>query len=111
MVLDIIAAAIAIAFGFIAIYFGIENKETDQQFLVVLIVGAILVIGGGWYILSTITLWVLLKKLAGFIIGAVGVFLMFGFHDAPDYQPGEFAMTALFIGIILTIVGIYLLFF
>lgn len=111
MVLDILLASVGIAFGFLIIYIAIEEKSADKEFMIAGLVGAALVIAGGWYILSTISLWLVLKKLGGFIIAVVGFFLMFGFQDVRDYQPEAFSMTALLIGIILLIFGLYLLFF
>ena len=111
MVLDILLASAGIGFGFLVIYIAIENKEADKEFMIAGLIGAALVIAGGWYILSTISLWLLLKKLGGFIIAAIGFFLMFGFQDTDDYQPRAFSMTALIIGVILLVFGLYLLFF
>jgi hypothetical protein len=111
MVLEIIGAAIMIAFGFLAIYFSVEDKFNDSHMFAVLIIGLILIIGGGWVIATHISLAVLLAKIAGIIFAFFGFFLIWGFPDVRDYQPENMGKTGVFFGVILFIIGVYLLLF
>ncbi|KHO48078.1 MAG: hypothetical protein QT00_C0001G0090 [archaeon GW2011_AR5] len=112
MVLEIILAAVLIAFGIIAILFSINEDVNDKQLIVVLLVGVAAIIGGGWIILTHVTLWILLAKLAGLILAGIGLFLIIGFPDVePDYQLRGMSNAGVFIGIVLLIIGAYLLLF
>ncbi|MBS3051341.1 MAG: hypothetical protein J4400_04275 [Candidatus Aenigmarchaeota archaeon] len=112
MVLEIILAAVLIAFGIIAILFSINEEVDDKQLVVVLLVGVASIVGGGWVILTHVTLWILLAKLAGLILAGLGVFLIIGFPDVePDYQLRNMTNAGVFIGLVLLIIGAYLLFF
>jgi hypothetical protein len=110
--LDIIAAAVMLSFGILAIYFSLEKGASDQDLLIALLLGVAAVVGGGWIILTKLTLAIILTKLAGLIILGLGVFLIFAFPDvSPDYQPWGMGVTGVLIGIILLIIGGWLLFF
>ena len=109
--LDIIAAAVMLAFGILAIYFSLEKGASDQDLLIALLLGIAAVIGGGWIILTKLTLAIVLTKLAGLILGAIGAFLIFNFPDVDDYQTRGMSITGIFIGIVLLIIGAWLLFF
>ncbi len=112
MVLEIILAAVLIAFGIISILFSINEDVGDKQLIVVMLIGIAAIVGGGWIILTKITLWILLAKLAGLILAGLGLFLIIGFPDVePDYQLKGMSNAGVFIGLILLIIGAYLLFF
>lgn len=111
MVLEIIIAAVLIAFGIMSIYFTISMDVKDMRLMLVLIIGAVSLIAGMWLIISTLTLGVVLKKLAGLVLAAFGVFLVVGFPDISEYQQFGFSKAGIFIGIILTVIGAYLLVF
>ncbi len=111
MVLEIIAAAVLIAFGILTIYFTISSDVKDLRLMLIMVIGAVSVILGIWIIISTLTLGVVLKKLAGLVISLFGVFLVIGFPDVAEYQQAGFSKTGIFIGIVLTVIGAYLLFF
>ena len=111
MVLDIIGAAILIAFGLLIIFFSAESKTGDEKFMLIFLLGIACVVIGAWIIITKITLAVLLKKLAGLILAGVGFFLVTGFPDITQYQNEKMGITGVFIGIVLIIVGLFLLFF
>ncbi len=111
MVLDIIGAAVMIAFGLLAIYFSAEEGLSDAKMLIVLFIGTILIIAGGWIIVSRITLAELLAKIAGIVFVFIGFFLIWGFPDIEQYQPGGMGKAGVFLGAIFFVVGLYLLLF
>lgn len=111
MLLEIIGGAILIAFGLLAIYFSVENEKNDFQLLVILLVGIIAIVSGGWLILSTIPLITLLAKLAGLILVLAGLFLIISFPGVEEYQPFEMSKTGIFIGLVFLIIGAYLIIF
>jgi len=111
MLLEVIGAAFMIAFGFLAIYFSAEEGFEDAQMLGVLIIGIILLVAGGWIIVTRISLAVLLAKIAGIIFAFFGFFLIWGFPDVADYQPHSMSKAGIFIGVVLFIIGVYLLLF
>src|SRR3990167_5892333 len=111
MVLEIIAAAVLIAFGLLAVYFSLENKPGDKDLLVVLLIGIASFIAGAWIIFTKLTLAVILTKLAGLVLAFIGAFLIFGFPDISDYQPAGMSKAGVFVGLVFLIIGGWLLFF
>ncbi|MDI6720808.1 MAG: hypothetical protein QMD85_00355 [Candidatus Aenigmarchaeota archaeon] len=111
MVLDIAAGAALIAFGFFAVFMSADSDFSDPKMLIVLLAGVLAIIGGAWLIINTLTLGIVLRKIAGLLIGGIGLFLIFGFPDSSDYQSGEMAFTGIFIGMVMTIIGVYLILF
>ena len=109
--LEIIGGAILVAFGFFAIFIGASEGFDDHKLLIVLLLGILVVIVGSWLIISTLTLGVLMRKVAGLVIGGIGLFLIFGFPDSSDYQSGDMAFTGIFIGLIMAIIGVYFILF
>jgi hypothetical protein len=109
--LEIIGAAVMIAFGFLAIYFSAEEGINDSRMMMILIIGMILIVGGGWIILTRISIAMLLAKIAGVIFAFLGFFLIWGFPDVGDYQNDSMSKAGVFLGLIFFIIGIYLLFF
>lgn len=116
MVLDIIIAAILIAFGILIIYFGISGQIalSDSRFMSVLALGVLSVMIGSWIILSKITVFLLIKKIGGLILILFGLFMITGFPDLEEYQGFShygFSKAGIFIGIVVLVVGGWLLFF
>lgn|SRR3989344_5687364 len=111
MVLDVLAGAILVAFGFFVTYFALESEKGDRGFVATLAIGIVLVLIGGWIILSSIELATILKKLGGLVLAVVGIFLLTGFPDIVDYQPKAMTKGALFVGLVLLIVGVYIFLF
>ncbi|MFC2143633.1 hypothetical protein ACFLQN_04515 [Candidatus Aenigmatarchaeota archaeon] len=103
---------ILIAIGFFLAYFSIEESDhSDSSFLIMLLIGIAMIIAGGWIIAIKITFAVLLRKIAGFILAAVGLFMLVGFPDIVDYQRRGFTKSAMVIGLFLLVIGVYFLFF
>ncbi len=111
MVFDIIAGAVLLAFGIVSVYFMIEGGEKDSKFLIIFFLGIAAIIGGGWILITRITIPVLLTKIAGFIMAVIGIFLAVQFPDIQEYQPSSMGKTGIFLGAILLILGVYLLIF
>lgn len=111
MVLDIIIAAVLIAFGILSVYFSIEEGEKDETLLIILAIGAASLFIGLWLLVTKLTLALLLRRLAGLFFTFIGAFLVFGFPDITDYQRKEMSRAGIFIGLIVAVIGIYLLFF
>ena len=111
MVLDVIAAAVLLAFGILAIYFSIDSDVRDSKFLMILLIGIAAVVAGGWILITKITIAVLLTKIAGIILLLLGLFLLVEFPDIMQYQVKGFSKTGVFFGIVFFIVGIWLLIF
>lgn len=111
MVLEIIVAAILIAFGLLSIYFSIEEGMSDNRLILILAVGILSVVAGGWLVFTKVGLAVILKKLAGLLLAGFGLFMILGFPDIPDYQYEGFAFSGVLIGIVIFVVGAYFLLF
>jgi len=107
---DIIAGAVLLAFGLLVIYFSTESSSSDNVYFISLLVGIACVIAGGWIILTHVTLALLLKRVAGIVLAAVGVFLITGFPDVADYQPKGMSKAGVLLGLVLIIIGLYLMF-
>lgn len=111
MVLEVIGAGLLIAFGFLAIYFSSDSSIKDSRYLIYILLGIACIVAGGWVLLTKIGLALMLVKLSGLILALLGFFLVVKFPDVTEYQPADMSKTAIFMGIIMLIVGIYLLFF
>ena len=111
MVLDIIGAAVLMAFGILAVYFSIDSDIRDSKFLLILLIGIAALIAGGWILVTKLTIAVLLTKIAGIILLVLGLFLLVEFPDIMQYQVGGFSKTGVFFGIVFFIVGVWLLIF
>lgn len=105
----IIIAAILIAVGIFLIYFlDRVMKKEDWEMYVALGVGIVLILTGLYVAFYNIPIEILQKKLAGFIIGVIGFFLVFKAPDITDYQPSSFGGLSILIGLFLLIIGLYL---
>ncbi len=111
MLLEIIIAAILIAFGLLSIYFSIEEGISDNRLILVLVIGILSVVAGLWLLFTKITLAVILTKLAGLILAGFGLFMILSFPDIPDYQYEGLAFSGVFIGIVVFVIGVYFLVF
>ncbi|MBI4018608.1 MAG: hypothetical protein HY368_03290 [Candidatus Aenigmarchaeota archaeon] len=111
MVFDIIAAAVLIAVGLFVIFFSIDSDANDSKLLFMLFLGVVLIFAGGWLILSKLTWGVVVRKVAGLFLGALGFFLFAWFPDIQDYQKVGMTKTGIFFGIVFFIIGLYLLLF
>ena len=111
MVLDIIGGAVLMAFGIAAVYFTVDGDLSDSKFLMVLLIGVAAIIGGGWILITRITIPVLLTKIAGIILTALGFFLTVDFPDITQYQKEGFGIAGILLGLFFLILGVYLLIF
>lgn len=111
MVLPVIVGAVLLAFGLLSIYFSVEGSKNDSQMFVILLIGLLAIVAGGWLILTSIPLGMLLIKLAGLVLALAGLFLMISFPGVMEYQPFGMSKTGIFFGLILLIIGVYLLIF
>ncbi len=111
MVFDIILGAVLLAFGIVAVYFSVEDSGNESKFLMVLLIGIAAIVGGGWILVTKITIPVLLTKIAGLILAAIGIFMVIEFPDISEYQRPSMSTTGIFLGLIFLILGVYLLIF
>ncbi len=111
MVVEIIIAAIMIAFGVLSIYKSIEDGKFDRQLGIVMLIGIAAIIGGIWIIVTRLTVIMILTKLAGLVLLGIGIFLVVGYPETNEYQAAGFTTGGVFIGIVFLILGAYLLFF
>ncbi len=109
MVLEFIVAAVLLAFGFMCVYFSIEQRLKDKNLLIFLLGGILCMAIGGWIVMSKLTVGFLLKKIAGIFLTAVGAFLVMGFPDVTDYQKEGMTKLGIFIGLVLGFLGVWLL--
>jgi hypothetical protein len=109
-VLEIILAAVLIAFGLLAIYFSIESGTRDPRLMLILFLGVACIVAGAWLVIANITLGLILKRLVGLALTGIGVFIVIRFPDVRDYQNFNMSRAGLFIGLIILILGLYLLF-
>ena len=111
MVFEIIIAAVLIAFGIMTIYFSIEEGMGDAKLMGIFILGLLSVGAGIFVLVKTLTLIVILKKIAGLALGAAGLFFIVGFPDTIEHQRLGMSKAGVFIGIVLLVLGVWLLFF
>src|SRR3989338_5905239 len=111
MVLEIIIGAILVGFGIMTIYFSIGEGIGDPKLMGILVLGLIATGAGIFVLVKELTFIVIIKKLTGLILGAVGLFFILGFPDISDYQRPGMSKAGIFLGIFLTVTGIWLLFF
>ena len=111
-IIDVIVAAILVAFGVLTIFFMSETKMNDTKATAMLIISVVLILIGGWLFISSVGIFFIIQKIIGLILLGVGIFMIVGFPGTMgEYQPKGMAKTGIFIGIILIIIGAYLLFF
>ncbi|MBS3054805.1 MAG: hypothetical protein J4431_04670 [Candidatus Aenigmarchaeota archaeon] len=110
--MEYVIGAILIAFGILSIYFSIEQRGTvlkDAHLMIILVIGILSIFGGGWIYVSKLTLGFILKKLFALFLAGLGFFLVVGFPDITDYQKEGMGKAGIFIGIVLCILGVWLL--
>ncbi len=86
-------------------------KRGDEYLLVLTLIGLASLVGGVWLLTLAVTWEVLKIKLLGFVLFLVATFLVFLFPDTTHYQPPGFTTTAVFFGLLLYAISIYLLIF
>ena len=109
--LEIIGAAVLMAFGLLAVYFSLDGAGSDKNLFATTIGGLLAIIAGGWILITKLTLALILTKVAGLVLLGVGLFMIFGFPDSTDYQTEPMTMTGMLVGLVLAIIGGWLLFF
>lgn len=123
MAWEAIMGAILVAFG-IFVLFSLGNPQLSLKHFVgpkgmylSLLIGLAAFLGGGWLILKTIPIEVLKMKLVGLVLFGFGFFLLFhfpgitGFSVFMRHQPISMSRTGMLLGLILFIIGLYLLIF
>ena len=106
-----LVASIMIAFGLFILYKLFEVKKFDKETFAFIIVSLLLIVGGGWLLLSSITLQVILRKIGGILCILVGGFLVFKFPGHADYGIEGFMNVSVLIGLIFLILGVWLVLF
>lgn len=109
MVMEIILAAVLLAFGILTIYFAIESEAKDPKLMLILVLGVICIVAGSWILIKNLTLGWIFGKLAGLGLIGFGLFMVIGFPDIRTYQRAGMGKAGVFLGLIALIIGIYLL--
>ncbi|MFH0832916.1 MAG: hypothetical protein V1900_04305 [Candidatus Aenigmatarchaeota archaeon] len=109
--LEILLAAILIAFGILTIFFSVEAGVSDPKLMLILFLGVVSILAGSWIVVQKLTIWLILQKLAGLALTGIGLLLVIGFPESRDYQSKETGITGVLIGLIILIFGLYLLMF
>ena len=106
-----IISAVLIAFGILTIYLSIEGGVKDTKLMFILVLGLACIVGGSWLLIKQLTLGLILKKIAGLALAGFGLFLVIGFPGVKDYQSFGMSRAGILIGLIVLIIGIWLLLF
>ena len=109
MVFDIIIASILIAFGILIILFSIELGFDDQKSIAILILGIFSIFIGAYIFFLKVDLIFVLRKIGGTLTTLFGLFMIIGFPDALSHQKIGFSKLGVLIGLVSTIVGIWLI--
>ena len=109
MVFELIIGAVLLAFGILSIYFSIEQGISDRNLVIILLLGLLSVFIGGWIFISKLTIGFVFKKIGGIILTLFGAFLIIGFPDITDYQKEGMSKAGIFLGLIIGILGLWLL--
>jgi uncharacterized membrane protein HdeD (DUF308 family) len=106
----VILAAILIAVGVFLLY-NLDRDIADNKLLKIVLPGIVLIVLGMYLLFGNIPVEVIKKKVWGIVLSAAGFWTAFRFPDNMDHQPEAFGWTAFIFGIMLMIVGIFLVFF
>jgi len=106
-----IVGSVLIAVGIFAIYLLGKSKKNDRDAFILIVLGLVFMGAGGWLLISHIAPMVLLKKFFGIIFVLMGGFLTLKFPAISKYQPGEFTSLGILIGLVLLILGVYMIMF
>jgi hypothetical protein len=89
----------------------LEFKRGDEYLFVLTLIGLVSLVSGTWLLTMTVT-WEILKiKIVGLLLFLIATFLVFLFPDSTWYQPPGFTTTAVFAGLLLYAISLYLLIF
>lgn len=109
-IIFIIIAAILIAFGFFFVYH--LDRDIGEKYANMVLIGGLVLIGLGGFILVKVLTWPVLKiKLIGLVVMLAGYWLVTKFPDVTDYQQEGLGWTAVIMGVVLMIIGGYVLLF
>ncbi len=106
-----IIGAILVAVGIFIIYKLAESSKKDKEALSIGVLGLILIIGGGYVLLGSIKLYVLVKKIVGILFILLGGFFTFKFPSTTSYGIREFMNVAVLLGLFFIILGVWFVMF
>ena len=108
MDLLVLFAGIIISLGVVMLYKIVDRGEVnDKNLYLILILGSIFIFGGFTLIFSFIPAEIVKRKIYGFILSALGFWLVFKFPAAPDHQDGDMALVGILFGIVMLVIGLY----
>ncbi len=86
-------------------------KGGDEYLLVLTLIGLAFLVGGAWLLVTAVPLQLIKIKVIGIVLFLLATFFVFLFPDSTTYQPAGFTTTAVFLGLVLYAVSLYLLLF
>lgn len=89
----------------------LKFRGGDEYLLVLTLIGLAFLVGGVWLLITAVGWQVIKIKLIGLALFSVATFLVFLFPDTTVYQPPGFTTTAVFLGLLLYAISLYLLIF
>ena len=108
MILEIIGILL-MAFGFYVLHQAIEKGREDRDVFLLLIVSIITISFGGIIFIKSIEFGLLIKRLVGLLSLLFGIFLVTIFPGT-GYTYRGFKNLGIFLGLIISLFGVYLLF-
>ncbi len=102
---------ISFIIGIAMLLLSIKYNINQWTFNFSLILSIILVSVGVYLVFVTIPWYIIMKKFIGFLIFALGFFLVFLYPAPTDYQSDEFTLLGVLAGIVFIGIGLYMLLF
>lgn len=104
-----VIGAVLIGIGLLALILAFNSKKGDMQLLIMITVSILLIIIGGWMMLSSIDIMLLIQRIIGILLAFSGLFLLIKF---PTQTQHDFYLhLPLLLGVIFLIIGVYLTLF
>ncbi|MCK5322105.1 MAG: hypothetical protein KAJ47_02480 [Candidatus Aenigmarchaeota archaeon] len=114
--INIVIGSIIMGIGLVSVIMmfsvkGGSGKDNNEAISKKLLFAFVMIVIGGFLLFSEIAPEIIKRKLLGLVITATGYFLAFKYQFVSDYQRDDFAITGAIVGIIMFLIGLYLLLF
>lgn len=103
--------AVLVGLGLFLLIKTIEMGKGDKETIIYFFISLGLIIGGCYGLISVISIDVLMKKIGGILSTLIGFFLLFKFPGREGYGVEEFVNLGMLIGLVLLVIGIWLILF
>lgn len=107
MIFDVIGIFL-IALGIFGLHQAIERGKEDKETIILIVISLIILLVGGAIIISKIGFEAIIRKFLGIFCILFGAFL-FGIFPGAGYTPPGFKYVGIFFGLLIFVIGIYLL--